>query len=201
MLMHCSRTRSRIRMTTSALLSVTLCPLWFSHSLATPAAADEFPQIVNSQPGDDGPPTPEEAAAAITIPDGNANWQATLFAGEPDVQQPIAFDFDDRGRLWVAENYSYAGGPYDEQHRDRVVILEDVDGDGRHDERTVFWDQGWMLTGLTWGFGGLWVLNDGTLSFIPDRDGDDVPDGEPVVMLDGWTYDARHNFVNGLLWG
>jgi putative membrane-bound dehydrogenase-like protein len=183
------------------LLCVTLCPLWLIPSLATPAAADEFPEVVNSQPGDDVPPTPEEAAAAITFPDGDPNWNVTLFAGEPAVQQPIAFDMDDRGRLWVAENYSYAGGPYDEKHRDRVVILEDVDGDGRHDKRTVFWDQGWMLTGLTWGFGGLWVLNDGTLSFIPDRDGDDVPDGEPVVMLDGWTYDARHNFVNGLLWG
>ena len=58
-----------------------------------------------------------------------------------------------------------------------------------------------MLTGLTWGFGGLWVLNDGTLSFIPDKNGNDIPDGEPIVLLDGWTYDARHNFVNGLMWG
>jgi putative membrane-bound dehydrogenase-like protein len=201
MVMRHSHSGLRINKYISALLFVPLCSLWLIQPLATPAAAEDFPEIVNSQPGDDGPPTPEEAAAAITFPDGDANWKVTLFAGEPEVQQPIAFDFDDRGRLWVAENYSYAGGPYDEKHRDRVVILEDVDGDGRHDRRTVFWDKGWMLTGLTWGFGGLWVLNDGTLSFIPDQDGDDVPDGEPLVMLDGWTYDAGHNFVNGLLWG
>ena len=163
--------------------------------------ADDFPEIVDTQPDGERPPSAEEAAAAITFGDGDANWHVTLFAGEPDVQQPIAFDFDDRGRLWVAENYSYAGGGYDEKHHDRIVILEDADGDGRHDVRKVFWDDGWMLTGLTWGFGGLWVLNDGTLSFIPDRDGDDVPDGEPVALLDGWTYDARHNFVNGLMWG
>ncbi len=165
------------------------------------ARADEFPPVVNSQPPGEEPPTPEEAVAAMTFPDGDPNWHVTLFAAEPDVQQPIAFDFDDRGRLWVAECYSYTSGEYDEKHRDRIVILHDTDGDGRHDERTVFWDQGWMLTGLTWGFGGLWVLNDGTLSFIPDADGDDVPDGEPVVMLDGWTFDAQHNVVNGLLWG
>ncbi len=163
--------------------------------------ADEFPPVVNTQPVGDEPPSPAEAAAAITFPDGDPNWHVTLFAGEPDVQQPIAFDFDDRGRVWVAECYSYTSREYDEQHRDRVLIFQDTDGDGQHDERTVFWDRGWMLTGLTWGFGGLWVLNDGTLSFIPDVDGDDVPDSEPVVMLDGWTFEAQHNVVNGLLWG
>jgi putative membrane-bound dehydrogenase-like protein len=172
-----------------------------SPSAALSSAPEPFPAIVNTQPGKDGPPSPEEARAAITFGDGDPNWRVTLFAAEPDVQQPIAFDFDDRGRVWVAECYSYSGGPYDQQHRDRVIILEDTDGDGRHDQRTVFWDRGWMLTGLTWGFGGLWILNNGTLAFLPDHNGDDLPDGEPVVLLDGWTFDAGHNFVNGLLWG
>ena len=58
-----------------------------------------------------------------------------------------------------------------------------------------------MLTGLTWGCGGRWVLNDGTLSLIPDRNNDDIPDSEPIVMINGWTKTAGHNFVNGLLWG
>jgi putative membrane-bound dehydrogenase-like protein len=132
------------------------------------------------------------------VPEG---FNVTLFAGEPDVQQPICMDFDDRGRLWVAENYTYSGGPYETKLRDRVVILEDKDGDGKHDSRKVFWDRGFMLTSLTWGFGGLWILHDGTLSFIPDRNGDDIPDGEPVVMLDGWSKDCGHNFVSGLIWG
>ena len=134
----------------------------------------------------------------IQLPEG---FQATLFAGEPDVQQPICMDFDDRGRMWVAENYTYSGGPYEKKLRDRVIILEDTDGDGKHDLRKVFWDRGFMLTSLTWGFGGLWVLHDGTLSFIPDRNGDDIPDSEPVVMLDGWSKDCGHNFVSGLVWG
>ncbi|MFN8705423.1 MAG: PVC-type heme-binding CxxCH protein, partial [Planctomyces sp.] len=97
--------------------------------------------------------------------------------------------------------YTYSGGPYEKKLRDRIVILEDKDGDGRHDSRKVFWDQGFMLTSLTWGFGGLWILHDGTLSFIPDRNGDDIPDSEPVVQLDGWSKDCGHNFVSGLIWG
>ena len=134
----------------------------------------------------------------IELPPG---FNVTLFAGEPDVQQPICMDFDDKGRLWVAECYTYSGGPYETKLRDRVVILEDKDGDGRHDSRKVFWDKGTMLTSLAWGFGGLWVLHDGTLSFIPDKNGDDIPDSEPVVMLDGWSKDCGHNFVSGLIWG
>ena len=162
------------------------------------AQGDEFPAAFNTDPPDSHPPTPEEMVKLIELPPG---FNVTLFAGEPDVQQPICMDFDDKGRLWVAECYTYSGGPYETKLRDRVVILEDKDGDGQHDSRKVFWDKGFMLTSLTWGFGGLWVLHDGTLSFIPDKNGDDVPDSEPVVMLDGWSKDCGHNFVSGLIWG
>lgn len=162
------------------------------------SAADDFPAAFNTDPPDSHPPTPAEMLPLIEVPEG---FTVTLFAGEPDVQQPINMEFDDRGRLWVAENYTYSGGPYETKLRDRIVILHDTDGDGRHDSRKVFWDKGFMLTSLTWGFGGVWILNDGTLSFIPDRDGDDVPDSDPVVMLDGWSRDCGHNFVSGLTWG
>ncbi|HEX6986731.1 MAG TPA: PVC-type heme-binding CxxCH protein, partial [Planctomycetaceae bacterium] len=163
-----------------------------------PAAAEDFPEIVNSQRPGEEPPSPAEAAAAFTAP---PDFKVTLFAGEPDVRQPIAIDFDDRGRLLVAECYTFAGHGFDGDHRDRVVIFRDADGDGRHDERKVFWDGGWMLSSVAWGFDGLWVLHDGTLSHIPDRNRDDVPDGEPTVHLDGFTLEAEHNVVNGLLWG
>ncbi|HQX50216.1 MAG TPA: c-type cytochrome [Planctomycetaceae bacterium] len=162
------------------------------------AQNDEFPKAFNTDPPDSNPPAPEEMVKLIELPPG---FNVTLFAGEPDVRQPICMDFDDRGRLWVAECYTYSGGPYETKLRDRVIILEDTDGDGKHDKRTVFWDKGFMLTSLTWGFGGLWILHDGTLSFIPDKNGDDVPDSEPVVMLDGWSKDCGHNFVSGLIWG
>ncbi|MCA9051318.1 MAG: hypothetical protein KDA89_21420, partial [Planctomycetaceae bacterium] len=163
------------------------------------AADGEFPEPVNTQAAGEHPPTPQEMLSLFELPEG---FSVSLFAGEPDVQQPIAFDFDDRGRIWVAENYTYsAHGQIDPNLRDRIIILHDKDGDGSHDTRTVFWNEGSMLTGLTWGYGGLWILNDGTLSFLADRDGDDVPDSDPVIMLDGWTKTAGHNFVNGLMWG
>ncbi len=171
--------------------------LWVFSSVAS-AEGDDFPKAFNTDPPDSNPPSPDEMVKLIELPPG---FNVTLFAGEPDVQQPICMDFDDKGRLWVAECYTYSGGPYETKLRDRVIILEDTDGDGKHDKRTVFWDKGYMLTSLTWGFGGLWVLHDGTLSFIPDRNGDDVPDSEPVVMLDGWSKDCGHNFVSGLIWG
>lgn len=163
------------------------------------ALSDDFPRVTNTQRPGEEPPTPIEAAATIKVPPG---FQVTLFAGEPDVRQPIAIDFDDRGRLLVAECYTYTGREFDGDHLDRVVMLHDVDGDGRFDERKVFWDKGWMLSSIAWGFDGLWVLHDGTLSHIADRDHDDVPDDEePVVHLDGFTLEAGHNVVNGLMWG
>lgn len=171
----------------------------FTFVVAPAVGDDEFPEIRNTQAAGEHPPSPTEMLDLFELPPG---FKVTLFAGEPDVQQPIAFDFDDSGRIWVAENYTYsARGKVDQQMRDRVIILHDKDGDGEHDERKVFWDKGRMMTGLTWGYGGLWILNDGTLSFIPDKNGDDVPDSEPIPMLNGWTKNAGHNVVNGLLWG
>jgi putative membrane-bound dehydrogenase-like protein len=145
---------------------------------------------------DDQPVPPEEAAAKFTLPPG---FKATLFAGEPDVVQPIAFTFDDRGRLWVVECHTYPD--WDSDRTDRVLILEDTNGDGRHDKRTVFWDEGKNLTGIEYGFGGIWLTAVPNLIFIPDANGDDRPDGPPEVKLDGWDLNAKHNVVNGLAWG
>ncbi|MCC6509773.1 MAG: HEAT repeat domain-containing protein, partial [Pirellulaceae bacterium] len=170
---------------------------WFM-TIHMPLPADDFPKVFNTEAEGQHPPTGPEMVKLIELPPG---FQATLFATDPAVQQPICMDFDDRGRLWVAENYSYSGGPYETKLRDRVIILEDKDGDGVHDSRKVFWDKGFMLTSLTWGFGGLWILHDGTLSFIPDRNADDVPDAEPEIFLDGWSKECGHNFVSGLTWG
>src|SRR6187401_3046718 len=85
----------------------------------------------------DHPIPAAEATRHFKLPDG---FQATLFAGEPDVVQPIAFTFDDRGRLWVVENHSYPG--WKSEGHDRVLIFSDRDGDGRFDERKVFLENG-----------------------------------------------------------
>jgi putative membrane-bound dehydrogenase-like protein len=143
----------------------------------------------------------EEAAATMELPPG---FKCVVFAAEPDVQQPIAMAWDARGRLWVAENYTYAENPdrWNTTLRDRIIILEDTDGDGKHDQRTVFWDKGSHLTSIENGYGGTWILNAGTLAFIPDQNGDDTPDAEPQILLDGFnTKTIGHNIVNGLRWG
>ncbi len=160
-----------------------------------------FPEPHDSEKKTPPRMTPEEAAASWTLPPG---FHATLFAGEPEVRQPIGMAFDARGRMWVAENYTYAeaGVNFDDRLRDRIVILEDTDGDHRADRRTVFWDRAQHLTSVEIGFGGVWALCAPYLLFIPDRDGDDKPDGEPIVMLEGWNVaNVRHNVVNGLRWG
>ncbi len=159
--------------------------------------ADDLPEgVVNSQNPDDVSLSPQESLARITVPDG---FQVTLFAGEPDLRRPIAFDFDDRGRLWVVENYTHPEWR-PENNRDRIVILEDEDQDGRFDQRTVFWDKGRYLTGIALGHGGVWIANTPELAFIPDRNHDDRPDGPPEVRLDGFRI-STNNVVNNLHWG
>ena len=153
--------------------------------------------------GQVGEPASNPVAAAqapgrMSVPEGFA---VTLFAAEPDVVQPIAFTIDPKGRLWVVENYSYPiwlGGP---QGKDRILIFEDTDGDGRFDRRAVFFEHGTNFTGIELGFGGVWVCATPNLIFIPDRDGDDRPDGPPSIVLDGWDTKAQHNMFNALKWG
>lgn len=160
---------------------------------------DDSAKPLNTQTGT--PPTAEKAAETIKVPKG---FQVTLFAGEPDVQQPIAITTDARGRLWVAENYTYAEQPvgFDNRLNDRIIILEDTNQDGKFDVRKVFWDGAKKLTSVEIGHGGVWALCTPQLLFIPDRNHDDIPDGPAEVVLDGWNeHNIRHNIVNGLKWG
>jgi putative membrane-bound dehydrogenase-like protein len=145
----------------------------------------------------DGLP-PAEAAAAMTVPPG---FKVTLFAGEPDVVQPIAFAIDDRGRLWVAEAYSYPVRVKESDARDRILIFEDTNNDGVFDTRKVFADKLNLVSGLEVGFGGVWVGAAPNFLFIPDRDGDDRPDGPPQVLLDGWGSHDTHETLNSFNWG
>lgn len=144
--------------------------------------------------------TPAEAVQMMHLPPG---FKATLFAGEPDVQNPIAMCWDERGRLWVAENYTYSDQKerYDLALRDRIVIFEDTDNDGRADKRTVFADDLQILTSIERGFGGVYVMCPPNLLFIPTEN--DRPSGPPQVLLDGFNATAglRHTIANGLKWG
>jgi putative membrane-bound dehydrogenase-like protein len=138
----------------------------------------------------------DKSAAAMKLPQG---FSATLFAGEPDLHQPIAFIIDHKGRLWVAENYSYP--QWRETSKDRISIYEDTDGDGKFDSKKVFAEGFHYLTGLQIGTGGLWVADAPNLLFFPINPGEDKPAGPPVVHLDGWNWRGKHNVLNSLTWG
>ena len=140
----------------------------------------------------------EQAAARMGVPEG---FRVQVFAAEPDVTQPIGFCFDHRGRLWVVENKGYPDWSHDGAGSDRVLIFEDTDGDGVHDRRTVFLENGSNLSGIQVGYGGVWLCSLPNFLFVPDADGDDTPDGPPQILLDGWSLECKHNVFNGLTWG
>ena len=176
-----------------------LCRICIAAVLLFPGvrAIAQLPEgILDTQDPATSPPTPEESLEMISVPEG---FSVSLFAGEPNIAQPIAIQYDDRGRLWAIESFSYI--EWARKGQDRILIFEDTDNDGTFDSRKVFWEKGNHLSGFQVGYGGVWVCDAPELLFIPDSDGDDIPDGEPRVVLDGWALDAEHNFFNGLTWG
>src|SRR5258705_12631653 len=142
------------------------------------------------------PLTPQQSISAMHLPPG---FSATVFAAEPDVVQPISYAIDDRCRLWVAEAYNYP--KWQPEGHDRILIFEDTDNDGHFDKRTVFYDKLNYVTGIEVGFGGVFVLSPPHLLFIPDKNNDDKPDGEPEILLSGFGHQSPHNIVNGGIWG
>ena len=165
--------------------------------------------------------TAQEAAEAITLPPG---FKANLFAGEPDVKQPIAFAIDDRGRLWIAEGFTYPirvghnpvrplgqtnSEPTEAElkdilnGKDRIIVLEDTDGDGKFNKRTVFMEKLNLVSGIEIGFGGIWIGAAPYLMFVPVSDWDEPkPAGNPKILLDGWDYKRdTHETLNTFTWG
>ena len=142
--------------------------------------------------------TPEATVGSFQLPEG---FTAKLFAGEPAVRQPISFCIDDRGRLWVVEGVTYPAWKGSYPEHDRILILEDTDGDGRHDSRKVFAEGLTFATGIEVGFGGVWVIAPPHLLFYRLNDAGDKPDGPPEILLDGFGSQGGHNVVNGFTWG
>lgn len=145
--------------------------------------------------------TPERAAASMTLIDG---YEVNAWAGEPMLTQPMAFAWDDRGRLWVAENRDYEsrGTGFSASGDSRILILEDTDRDGTADQRTVFLEGIPFPAALAVGFDGLFLGAPPHLLFVPDRDGDDVADVDDIeIRLTGWGIRDRHETINSLHWG
>src|SRR5579871_5144446 len=129
----------RLLIVTVAAIAIGLTVL-FAGQAADPPAPASFPDPINTEADTASLPlSPDEAASGFRVPDG---FHVDVFAAEPDVQNPIAMAWDAKGRLWVAENYTYADRTkkFDLSLRDRVLIFEDTNGDGRFDKRTVFTD-------------------------------------------------------------
>ncbi len=142
--------------------------------------------------------SPADSQQAFTVPPG---FEVRLFASEPMVVNPVAMTWDDRGRLWVVELYEYPlGAPKGTKPRDRIIILEDTDADGRADKRTVFADGLNLATGILLGDGGAYVGQAPELLFLKDTNGDDVADVRNIV-LSGFGLEDRHELLNGFTWG
>lgn len=134
------------------------------------------------------PPAP--AVPLIHVPEG---YTVELAAGPPLVEHPIMAGFDDRGRLYVAENagINMQRKELEEKLPNSVVRLEDTDGDGRFDKRTVFADKLTFPQGALWHNGWLYVASSGAIWRFKDRDDNGVAEvREKIVSSFGYTGNA-----------
>jgi putative membrane-bound dehydrogenase-like protein len=165
--------------------------------------------------------TPEEALRRMKAADG---FKVKLVASEPMIRQPVTMTFDERGRLWVIQYLQYPNPaglkpvkvdqylrtvydhipeppPRGPHGADRITILEDPDERGRYRKAKDFVTGLNLASGLCLGNGGVYVLQVPYLLFYPDRNGDDVPDGPPQVLLSGFGMEDAHAVANSLQWG
>jgi putative membrane-bound dehydrogenase-like protein len=162
--------------------------------------------------------SPADALKSMQLP---AGFKAELIAAEPDLVQPMAFTFDERGRIWVVEGNSYPQPREVGKGQDRIKILEDQDGDGTFETKKIFCEGLNLVSGIELGFGGVWVGAAPYLMFIP-REGDStvplnrtdksyesyktyskVPglNFTAYALLDGWGTQDTHETLNSFIWG
>lgn len=145
--------------------------------------------------------SPGEAIAAMTLKEG---FKVNTWASEPMMTQPMAFCWDDRGRLWIAENRDYEsrGYGFSKAGNSRILILEDTDHDGVADSKKIFLEGIAFPAAIAVGFDGLFLGAPPNLLFVPDRNRDDVADMDNIeVRLTGWGIRDRHETLNSLHWG
>ena len=164
---------------------------------------------------------PAEAVKRMTVAPGFA---VNLVASEPMMAQPVCLEFDDRGRLWVVQYLQYPNPaglkrvkvdrysrtvydrvpeppPHGPRGADRITILEDANADGVADGAKDFVNGLNLATSIAFGHGGVFVMQAPYLLFYPDRDGDDIPDTAPEVLLSGFGIEDAQSFANSLIFG
>ena len=174
-------------------------------------------------PFEEAPPALPASAAVkqFKVADGLA---VSLVAAEPEVSQPLSISFDDRGRMWVLQYRQFPNPngltpvevdnwlrtkydklpdppPKGPKGNDRISVYEDTDGDGRADTVKHFLSDLNLASGMALGHGGVFVVQSPYLLYYADRDRDDMPDGDPEVLLTGFGMDDAHAFANSLTWG
>lgn len=143
----------------------------------------------------------DEAVAEMTLKEG---YRVNAFASEPMITQPIAFCWDDKGRMWIAENRDYEsrGYGFSNSGDSRILILEDTDKDGVADKQTVFLEGIPFPSAIAVGFDGLYLGAPPHFLFVPDKDKNDKADLEDIqILLTGWGIRDRHETINSLHWG
>jgi putative membrane-bound dehydrogenase-like protein len=153
--------------------------------------------IPHGQSAPPGPAlSPAEALKKMQVP---AGFSVELVASEPDLVNPVAMTFDERGRIWVTESVEYprrSPGP----GKDRVKILEDTDGDGKVDKVTIFATGLNIPSGIAVGHGGVWVANSPDILFYKIG-ADGKAAGPPEVVVTGFGRADTHELPNSLTWG
>src|SRR3954449_7523193 len=142
-------------------------------------------------------PDPEIERKSFILADG---FEVNLYAADPLIAKPIQMNFDDAGRLWIASSEVYPQIKPGQMANDKVLILEDRDGDGRADKTTVFADGLLIPTGVEPGDGGAYVANSTELLHLKDTDGDGKADAKRVV-LSGYGTEDTHHILHTLRWG
>ena len=167
-------------------------------ALVVVAAASAQQVIPHHQDRPPGPAlSPQEAIAKMKVPEG---FKVELVASEPDLVNPVAMTFDEKCRIWVTESLEYPR-KQPGKGRDRIKVLEDTDGDGKAEKVTIFAEGFNIPSGIAVGHGGVWVANSPDILFIPDKDGDAKPDGDPQVIVTGFGRDDTHELPNSFTWG
>ena len=144
------------------------------------------------------PPTdPEIERKSFVLPEG---FEINLFAADPAIAKPIQMNFDNRGRLWLATSEIYPHIKPGQKANDKILILEDKDGDGVSDQTTIFADGLLIPTGVAPSDDGVFVANSTELMHLRDTDGDDKAD-ERKVVLSGFGTEDTHHILHTFRWG
>lgn len=143
--------------------------------------------------------SPEQSLKLTQVPVG---FEVKLFAQEPDITNPIAMSWDEKGRLWVVESVDYPNTflETDGAANDRIKICEDTDGDGKADKFTVFADKLNIPTSIVFANGGVVVAMAPHFVFLKDTNGDDKADIRDNIMT-GWDKNDTHFGPSNLQYG